>query len=104
MTLPHFFPDPKRSEKLINDLLDRVRKLDPTAKKRLSLLLEEEADLPMLDKLERQYRDKMQKTLMRITDRDAANELGNALRSHFNRNLTLQREYLHTQVRTILHE
>ena len=104
MSLPPYFPDPERSQRLIDDLLDRVRKLDSSAKQRLSALLEDEADLPMLDKLERSYRDRVQTTLSRITDQDTAVELGNALRAHFNRNLALQREFLHSLVRKTLLE
>ena len=104
MSLPPYFPDQQRSEKMIQDLLTRVRKLDSTAKKRLSTLLDEEADLPMLDKLERSYRKKVQATLAKIADQNSAQELSNALRSHFNRNLTLQRDYLHGQVRKVLHD
>lgn len=104
MELPSYFPNPERSRKLIEDLLERVRKLDPAAKKRLSQLLENEADLPMLDKLERSYREKVQTTLSRMSDRKAAVELGNTLRSHFNRNLGLQRDYLHGCVRGVLQD
>ena len=59
MSLPSFFPDPQRSQKLIDDLLERVKGLDPLAKKRLLSLLEDEADLPLLDKVEREYREKV---------------------------------------------
>jgi hypothetical protein len=102
MPLPSFFPDPGRSEKLIGDLLERVRKLDPSAKRKLVDLLENEADLPMLDKLERGYRERVMATLSKVTDRKSANDLGNALRAHFNKNLVLQREYLHDLVRKTL--
>ena len=104
MTLPKFFPDPQRTQKLIDDLLDRVRNLDPAAKKRLAQLLEEEADLPMLDKVERRYREKVQDSLGKMTDRGSAIELGNALRAHFVKNLNLQRCYLHEEVRKVLQE
>lgn len=104
MSLPPYFPEPNRSEKLIQDLLERVRKLDPTAKKRLVELLETEADLPMLDKLERSYRERVMETLTKVTDRPSALELSNALRSHFNKNLALQREYLHSLVRKTLQD
>ena len=104
MSLPSYFPNPQRTQKLIDELLDRVKGLDPLAKKRLALLLDTEADLPMLDKLERSYREKVIQKLSEVTNRNAATELGNALRSQFNRNLSLQRDFLHTQVRKVLHE
>lgn len=104
MSLPKYFPDPQRTQKLIDDLLDRVRKLDTEAKKRLAMLLESEADLPMLDKVERKYREKVMESLSNMSDRDSARELSNALRSHFVRNLTLQRAYLHECVRKVLHD
>lgn len=104
MELPSYFPNPDRSRKLINDLLERVRNLDPSAKKRLTELLENDADLPMLDKLERNYRSKVKVTLSKMSDKTAAVELGNTLRSHFNRNLSLQREFLHSRVRDVLNE
>jgi tRNA uridine 5-carbamoylmethylation protein Kti12 len=104
MTLPKYFPDPQRTQKMIDDLLDRVRKLDPLAKQRLAHLLENEADLPMLDKVERKYREKVMESLSQMTDRDSASELSNALRTHFVRNLNLQRSYLHECVRKVLQE
>ncbi len=104
MTLPKYFPDPQKTQKLIDDLLGRVRKLDPAAKKRLAELLDDEADLPMLDKVERKYREKVQTSLSKMADRDSATDLGNALRSHFIKNLNLQRSYLHTEVRRVLHD
>lgn len=104
MSLPEFFPDHHKTQKLIDDLLTRVRNLDPLAKKRLMVLLEDEADLPMLDKLERNYRHKVVDALGRMSDRKAAGELGNALRAHFNRNLTLQRQFLHDCVRKELQD
>ena len=104
MTLPKFFPDPQRTQKLIMDLLERVRNLDPAAKERLVQLLDEEADLPMLDKVERRYRQKVQGSLSKMTDRSSAIELGNALRAHFVKNLNLQRCYLHEEVRKVLHD
>jgi Mg/Co/Ni transporter MgtE len=104
MELPSYFPNPERSKKLIQDLLNRVRKLDPAAKKRLAELLDNDADLPMLDKLERNYREKVVTTLSKMSDRTAASELGNTLRAHFNRNLVQQREFLHDCVRGVLRE
>lgn len=104
MELPSYFPNPDRSRKLIDDLLERVRNLDPSAKRRLFELLENDADLPMLDKLERNYRTKVKVTLSKMSDKTAAVELSNTLRSHFNRNLTLQREFLHDRVRDVLGE
>jgi uncharacterized protein YbgA (DUF1722 family) len=104
MALPNYFPDPQRTQRLIDDLLSRVRKLDPLAKKRLAALLDSEADLPMLDKVERKYREKVMESLSKMTDRNSALELSNALRGHFVRNLNLQRSYLHECVRKVLHD
>ena len=103
MSLPKYFPDPQKTQKLIDDLLGRVKSLDPVAKKRLTLLLDNEADLPMLDKVERRYREKVIKSLDHMTDRKSAADLASALRSHFVRNLNLQRAYLHECVRKALH-
>lgn len=102
MSLPPCFPDPERSQKLIDQLLDRVRSLDELAQKRLLQLIIEEADLPMLDSVERGYREKIQDSLAPVGDRDAARTLGNSLRAQFIRNLTLQREYLHQLVKDTL--
>lgn len=104
MNLPSYFPNPERSQKLIDELLDRVRSLDPSAKKRLMALLEDEADLPMLDKVERDYREKVVGTLAKMSNRDAAAQLASTLRGHFVKNLNLQRAYLHELVRNVLQE
>lgn len=104
MKLPDYFPNPERSQVLIDQLLDRVRTLDPAARKRLAELLLEEADLPMLDRVERRYREKVVATLSKMPNRDVAQNLSNALRSHFVRNLNMQRSYLHDLVRNVLQD
>lgn len=68
------------------------------------MLLENEADLPMLDRVERKYREKVITSLSKMGDRRAAGDLANALRSHFVKNLNLQRAYLHKCVRKVLQE
>lgn len=102
--LPSYFPNPERSQKLIDELLERVRQLDPVAKKRLLNLLDEEADLPMLDRVERDYREKVVTTLSKMSNREAASKLSNTLRGHFVKNLNLQRAYLHDLVRNVLQD
>ena len=57
MQLPQGFPDNPRNAEAVHTLIDRVRKLEPSAKARLAVMLEEEMDLPYLDAMERQYAD-----------------------------------------------
>ena len=104
MSLPSFFPDPQKNQKLVQELLDRVRQLNSVEKKRLAVLLDTDADLPGLDRRERACRESLLNRLRETTDHKTAVDLSNNLRARFLTNLDLQREYLHSQIREILAE
>ena len=104
MSLPSFFPDPLKNQKLVQELLNRIRQLNSVEKKRLAVLLDTDADLPGLDRRERAYRERLLNRLSKSTDHKTAVELSNNLRSRFLMNLDLQREYLHARIREVLAE
>ncbi len=95
MQLPQGFPDNPRNAEAVHTLIDRVRKLEPSAKARLAVMLEEEMDLPYLDAMERQYADFFRKV---------APDNATMLRGRFVEALDRQRIYLVGLVRQALTE
>jgi hypothetical protein len=93
MEMPAHFPRQEKSLRQIEALLNRVRGLDRDAKARLSVMLDEEMDLPYLDVMEREYA----KVFQRVAPGQAT-----ILRGRFVMALNEQRQFLIGLVRNAL--
>jgi hypothetical protein len=92
---PAGLPNPQANLKAIQALLTRVRGLNKDAKARLGVMLDDEADLPYLDAMEREYARAFQEIVP---------EKAVMLRGMFVQSLNQQREKLVGMVRNALHE
>lgn len=95
MQLPSSPSENPRNAQAVAALLERVRRLDSDAKKRLSAMLDDEMDLPYLDTMEREYAQ-----FFKTVCPDQAS----MLRGRFVKALNEQREHLVDMVRNVLHE
>src|SRR5947207_2879560 len=95
MEFPPSIPKHERNIQAIEALLDRVRRLDHDAKKRLGTMLDDELDLPYLDVMEREYAKAF---------RCIAPGFAITLRSRFVAALNEQRDFLIIEVRKVLQE
>ncbi|MEN6625098.1 MAG: hypothetical protein ABFD69_02600 [Candidatus Sumerlaeia bacterium] len=95
MQLPSSPSDNPRNAQAVAALLERVRRLDPAAKKRLTTMLDDEMDLPYLDAMEREYAQFFQ---------SVCPDQSSMLRGRFVRALNEQREHLVGMVRKVLQE
>lgn len=95
MDLPAIFPNPETNIPQIESLLERVRGLDKESRQRLAAMLDDEADLPYLDAMEREYAQAF---------RQVAPEHATLLRGRFVTALNEQRQFLVGLVRNVLQE
>ncbi|MCE5229154.1 hypothetical protein LLG95_06110 [bacterium] len=95
MQLPSSPSENPRNAQAVAALLERVRRLDADAKKRLNAMLDDEMDLPYLDAMEREYAQ-----FFKTVCPDQAS----LLRGRFVKALNEQRQNLVGMVRNVLHE
>ncbi len=95
MQMPSSPSENPRNAQAVAALLERVRRLDADAKKRLSAMLDDDMYVPYLDTMEREYAQFF-KTV--CPDQAAM------LRGRFVTALNQQREQLVGMVRNVLHE
>lgn len=95
MQLPSSPSENPRNAQAVAALLERVRRLDSDAKKRLCAMLDDEMDLPYLDTMEREYAQ-----FFKTVCPDQAS----VLRGRFVKALNEQREHLVDMVRNVLQE
>ena len=95
MDTPAGLPNPQANIQAIQALLTRIRGLSQEAKTRLDAMLDDEADLPYLDAMEREYARAFQEIVP---------EKAVMLRGMFVQSLNQQREKLVGMVRNVLHE
>ncbi len=88
-------PNPQVDQQNIDALLNRISRLDKTARERLRLMLDDEMDLPYLDVMEREFARAFRKI---------APDYANQLRGRFINALYEQRELLTGKVRSLLQQ